>query len=466
MITTVKIKKTLLSVLLVYLGSWLLSFGLLLIQLLDGDRSLAEASQIIITNIFPNGTFLMVHHILFALLFLAFLVIRYFVRLYRKKGVKVFFKQLAVRCLLPVGLVFFGFKTLVHVNSREAFDFTWDSSAMNSSGKVNRYFEIDAKQRGMSVFGWRKDNAQAIEALIKANVEWVTVVPFLYQENQRTKVMGVPKEGEGYDRQDSIFINTIQKMRNKGLYIHLKPHLWMSEGWRSNVSLDSEAEWDRWFQSYSTNMLHYAQIAEMTGVEMYCVGTELRSSIKQQPEAWCDLIAKIKAIYSGKLTYAANWHDEYEHINFWDELDYIGIQAYFPLTKGKNPDLETIKEGWEPHLKALETFSETHKRPILFTEIGYKSEATATIKPWEWGNDLGILYQKKSDRTQQLAYEALFQTVWQQPWFAGVHIWEWNNQSTEEGAKTNLNFSPRFKPAENTIAKWFGKVQERPNPSQ
>jgi len=282
------------------------------------------------------------------------------------------------------------------------------------------------------------------------------VVPFLYQENERTKVMEIPEKNDGYGRQDSLYIAIIRKIRDKGLYVHLKPHLWMSEGWRSNVSLDSKTEWDNWFRSYSTNMLHYAQMAETAGAELFCIGTELRSSIMEQPKAWCELISKIKAIYSGKLTYAANWHDEYEHVTFWDELDYIGVQAYFPLTEGKNPDLESIKKGWEPHLKTLESFSQEHAKPILFTEVGYKSEAAATIKPWEWGNTLGILYQKKSDRTQQLAYEALFQMAWHKTWFAGVHIWEWNTQSTREGAKTNLNFSPRFKPAENTIAKWFG----------
>jgi len=183
------------------------------------------------------------------------------------------------------------------------------------------------------------------------------VVPFLYQENERTKVMEIPEKNDGYGRQDSLYIAIIRKMRDKGLYVHLKPHLWMSEGWRSNVSLDSKTEWDNWFRSYSTNMLHYAQMAETAGAELFCIGTELRSSIMEQPKAWCELISKIKAIYSGKLTYAANWHDEYEHVTFWDELDYIGVQAYFPLTEGKNPDLESIKKGWEPHLKILESFS-------------------------------------------------------------------------------------------------------------
>lgn len=55
------------------------------------------------------------------------------------------------------------------------------------------------------------------------------------------------------------------------------------------------------------------------------------------------------------------------------------------------------------------------------------------------------------------AYEALFQKLWFKEWFAGIYIWRWNNRSTPDYAAKSLNFSPLFKPAENVIAKWFGK---------
>ncbi|MEM9076754.1 MAG: hypothetical protein AAGC43_06935 [Bacteroidota bacterium] len=456
-VSNVKLRNIFGTLLSIYLGSWVFAYFILVLRIHDGDRSFTEISNIIFEQIFPNGTYLMIHHAFFGLLILIFLCIRYFIQVYKKYGATTFFKRLGLRFLLPIGLVFLGFKVLIYNNSNEDNNYIWDVSAINRTGKVKRHFEYDGKQRGMSVFGWRGDKSEAMDDLIKTNIEWIAVVPFLYQENERTKVMDTPRVKEGYDRRDSMFIANIQKMKEKGLYIHLKPHLWMSDGWRSDVSMDSEEEWETWFQSYRTNMLHYARMAEFTGAELFCVGTELRSSIKKQPEAWCGLIAEIKQIYSGKLTYAANWYDEYEHVVFWDELDFIGIQAYFPLTDTQNPDLETIKKGWGPHLQSLELFFKQYEKPILFTEVGYKSDALATVKPWEWGNALSILHRKKSDRTQQLAYEALFQEVWHKEWFAGMHIWEWNTESTPEGAKTNLNFSPRFKPAENVISKWYGK---------
>jgi hypothetical protein len=105
----------------------------------------------------------------------------------------------------------------------------------------------------------------------------------------------------------------------------------------------------------------------------------------------------------------------------------------------------------------LKAVYENYKKPILFTEVGYKSEAGATIKPWEWSPVLSSLTKKKSDKTQQLAYEALLRQTWNQPWFAGVYIWQWDIRTTAESAKSDLDFSPRFKPAENVMAKWFGK---------
>ncbi|MDB4292745.1 glycoside hydrolase [Maribacter sp.] len=246
-------------------------------------------------------------------------------------------------------------------------------------------------------------------------------------------------------------------MHQKGIRVHLKPHLWMNDGWRSNITLDSPSEWDAWFDSYRTNILRYARIAEETKAELFCMGTELKTSIKTQPERWESLIDEIRQIYSGELTYAANWYDEYEHVTFWNKLDYIGIQAYFPLTKEKYPSLKSIEKGWEKPLIALKAVHEKYKKPILFTEVGYKSEADATIKPWEWSPILSNLTKKKSDQTQQLAYEALLRQTWDQPWFAGVYIWQWDTRTTKESAETDLDFSPRFKPAENVMAKWFGK---------
>ena len=376
---------------------------------------------------------------------------------FQERGFKVFLKRFAVFLVMPLTLLISSYKTLVHVNSQEDYEYRWDASVENQIDVSNNCYEIDGLHRGMSVFGWNRDNERAVSELVKNNVEWVAVIPFFGQEDEQTPSVRIRDTYETWSRRDSVHIESINRLHEKGIRVHLKPHLWMNSGWRSNINLTSKSQWDSWFDSYRINMLHFAKMAQESHVELFCIGTELKSSITQQPEKWSHLINEIKTIYEGRLTYAANWNDDLEAITFWDQMDYIGIQAYFPLTTAETPDLETIKNGWDVHIEKLEQLSKTHQKPILFTEVGYKSEASGTIKPWEWGSALSILHKKKSDRTQVLAYEALFQKLWSKKWFAGIYIWQWNIRSREELAAQNLDFSPRFKPAENVIAKWFGR---------
>ncbi|WP_378173778.1 hypothetical protein [Aquimarina sp. SS2-1] len=401
--------------------------------------------------------FIIAIHILFALLYIVFLIFRYYMRIQKKKGFKVMIKNFSIRLFTPAFILFGIFKIIIVKNSSENFDYNWIPSIENTSGISNDLFINDGKHRGMTVFGWNySDNVKtAINDLVKSNIEWVAIVPFIDQENEKALTMTSPKIIGQWSRRDSIHIKTIIKLKEKNIHVMLKPHLWLGTGWRSNISHTSSDNWDIWFESYRSNILHYAKMAAITRVELFCIGTELKSSLKHQPEQWQSLIADIKTIYEGKLTYAANWDGEYEFIDFWNELDYIGIQAYFPLTESSNPDLHTVKKGWSTHTKTLESLSKKHNKPILFTEIGYKSEASATIKPWEWGSALSILSKQKSDKTQQIAYQALYEIFWDKDWFAGTYIWQWNTQTKKENAATNLDFSPRYKPAENTIAKWY-----------
>lgn len=449
-------KRNLKNFAVVYSLLWLVCGITITLLFSRGDRSLWESTRFFF-DIALNRNFLLGFHVIFLGCYLLFLAAQHFIQVYRSKGKSIFLKQFGYRFLLPILVAFIGLKTLIYANSYEWNDYQWDTTVMNTEGIVNNLHDTDKKQRGMSVFGWSEDNTEAINGLIKANVEWVAVIPFLYQEDEKTKVIDLPEFPEQFSRRDSSFIRIIDELHKKGLKVHLKPHLWMSSGWRSNITMNSTKEWDTWFESYRMNMLRYAKMATLTNVELFCIGTELRTSIKTQPKKWFQLIKEIRQIYTGELTYAANWYDEYEHVPFWNELDHIGIQAYFPLTKTGNPSLEAIEKGWDTHIKDMELLHEKYQKPILFTEVGYKSESQATIKPWEWSSILSPLTKKKSDKTQQLAYEALFKKTWKQPWLSGIYVWEWNNRTSKESAKADLDFSPRFKPAENTIAKWYGK---------
>lgn len=97
-----------------------------------------------------------------------------------------------------------------------------------------------------------------------------------------------------------------------------------------------------------------------------------------------------------------------------------------------------------------------YNKPILFTETGYRSDAAATIKPWEWGNSEDTKAYLPSNDAQKLAYEALFRKFWAKDWFAGAYFWQWPNSSKEGEDYDKTEFTPRYKPAENRMAKWYG----------
>ena len=166
--------------------------------------------------------------------------------------------------------------------------------------------------------------------MVKNNFEWVTYVPWAHQRNcespevrQRQRI---PNDSLSLVRKDSIWRSKINLAHDAGLKVFLKPHIWIFEPidgtWRSDIFPTNEENWETWKTSYRKFILYYAQIAEKYDVEMFCIGTEFTRLAIEKTEYWEKLISEVRNIYSGKLTYAANWYQEFEKITFWDQLDY------------------------------------------------------------------------------------------------------------------------------------------------
>ena len=92
--------------------------------------------------------------------------------------------------------------------------------------------------------------------------------------------------------------------------------------------MKTEEDWLVLEASYENYLLEYARVAEEVNAKIFCIGTELEKFVINRPNYWQSLIAKIKTVYTGKLTYAANW-DEFKRVPFWNELDFIGCRCIF-----------------------------------------------------------------------------------------------------------------------------------------
>ena len=344
----------------------------------------------------------------------------------------------------------------------ESNNYTWDRSVENNLGTVKDLFIKDSLQRGIHLFGRRSLASEEVDLLIKNNIEWVTLVPYGWQESTGSTSIGRSERSyKQFTSRDTMYLEQIQELKDYGLKIMLKPHIWMhrnSGGWRSEINFESEQDWNAWKQSYRKFILHYARMASLAGCEQFCVGTELHMVAKEQPEYWRRLIREIRSFYDGKLTYAANWYEEVEDVRFWDELDYIGIQAYYPLSEKNQPSVKLIMKGWKKHLNQIKSFHLKYNKPILFTELGYKSTLDAAKEPWTWVNSVSQ-FTKISTITQANCYEAFFRTFWDKSWFSGVHLWQWHTGQRGNRGRAEINFTPQNKPAENVMAKWYGQTR-------
>lgn len=327
-----------------------------------------------------------------------------------------------------------------------------------------------------------------IEGIKASNADWVAFIPEATTFRQNLQVEFDPDRG-WWSENTEANVQSIQIAKEIGLKVMLKPHMVigydMSElrrdgtfsrenraAWREKVmtyiqdqpDLTDSATWrgdfipkdqehiPQWEAEYTGYILHHAKIADSLAVDMFCIGTELSKMANARPEFWRRLIQEVRSIYKGPLTYSANW-DNYSKIAFWDELDFIGVNAYFPLSEEKQPSIKQNKAAWVPYVKAIKALGKQFQKPVLFTEYGYRNIEYNSKAPWESGRaNVTINQQAQAD-----ALEALYQVFWDEEWFAGGFLWKWFHRPQREG---NSNFSPQGKPALEVVSKYYGLAND------
>ncbi len=281
---------------------------------------------------------------------------------------------------------------------------------------------------------------------------WVSLMPYGFVRKTEHNIRyNSPRQWFGETNEG--LIETAELCKQEGLKVMIKPQIWLQHGEYTGMYVPPDSTLADFEKSFEAFVLDYAQIAEQINAEIFCIGTEWQKFIGHDPEFWDQLIAKVKQVYSGSLTYAANW-DEYKSTPFWAELDYIGVNAYFPLSEKNHPTLEDLQNGWLPWVEELEWVADQNSKPILFTEYGYRSTVNNASKPWE-----SYTKPEVSLQNQTLAYRALYEELWQQPWFAGGFAWKWFHNHEDRGGERHIGYSPQNKPVEEVIRSVYSKIE-------
>jgi hypothetical protein len=216
---------------------------------------------------------------------------------------------------------------------------------------------------------------RALAELVPLGVEWVQLHPWGRIGRDGTVSF------RPIDQAEFLELGAA-KVRRSGLHLAWVPHLawWGNFEWRGEIDFGKdELAWARFFESYSRFVLAHAAAAQGYGAELLVVGLELEGTTRRERE-WRELIAKVRRVYSGRISYAANW-DRLEWVPFWDAVDEIGVQAYFPVGSGR-PDDADLRQAWRGHLDRLEALAKRHGRPVLINELGYARGELAASEPW------------------------------------------------------------------------------------
>ncbi len=290
-----------------------------------------------------------------------------------------------------------------------------------------------------------------IPDIVKVNAEWIGLVPFGFTRIGQTEVY-FNSDRQWWGEKPEGVKKCVQLAHNQGLKVMIKPQVYIPRGWIGDMDFDTDEEWLSWEASYRVYIMEFAQVASAENAEMLCIGTEIRESAKKRPQFWRTLIKDIRKIYKGKLTYSANW-DSYEEIPFWNDLDFIGISAYFPLTERKTPTLQSLKKEWRPIVKKLKKFSKKWDKKILFTEYGYLAVDRCAYQTWELEKQVKSL--PINETAQANAYQALLETFKKESFWAGGFLWKWfPNMQGHEGY-VERDYTPQGKIAEKVITKMY-----------
>lgn len=218
--------------------------------------------------------------------------------------------------------------------------------------------------------------------------------------------------------------------------------------------------WEQWWKDYRDVLKYFADIAREGEADALVVGSELVSSEKHTSE-WETTIWTARAHFpEGKLGYSANW-DHYKPVKFWHLLDFIGMTSYYGLADKKSPSVAEIAARWRPIYQEIMDWRRQVGKPLLLTEVGWCSQEGAAKSPWNYYQNMKAT--PAGHEEQRRLYEAFLQ-VWDgSPGLLGVIWWEW---SPPPGGPGDFNYTPRNKPAEQVLRRWFAEGKPTSQPAE
>lgn len=274
-----------------------------------------------------------------------------------------------------------------------------------------------------------------------------------------------------YNRYSSTMASVthaIDTIHSLGMKVLLKPMLDVSDAsgtWRAYIDPSDK---DQWFTNYTNYLGSFADLAQSKGVELLSVGCEMNTLEQSASNTrWTNLITNMRSRFTGKLTYSANWGaigsnvGGYQNVPWWNQLDYIGIDAYFPIASQNNTTLAGLTSAWQSQANSIESWRANRgltDKQVLFTEVGYQSANGAAQAPYGVSGTPTVDLQEQAD-----SYNALLSVMTTKPWWDGAFWWSWETNPLA-GGTSDTGFTPQNKPAQTILQQFYGGQGPPPPP--
>ena len=215
---------------------------------------------------------------------------------------------------------------------------------------------------------------------------------------------------------NSVLQSYILQAQAKGLKVLFKPLIIpLDDSSWLHITPDNATSW---FESYANILCMYADL--IPSMDAISIGLELLAltATHKYDSYWLELIQQVRSCYSGILTYSALFSLEWERISFWNELDWIGIDEYLPVTTPEDPfpPVSYMTEQISNYFDEVRQFRISHNltsKPVVLTELGCYSYTNATFHPANFPpglkNCTGDYFGNFT--TQQVYFEASFAAI-------------------------------------------------------
>jgi hypothetical protein len=288
---------------------------------------------------------------------------------------------------------------------------------------------------------------ESMDDLHRLGANTVVLIPFMKQAHARADRV---EAGDAVT--DEQLMAGADAARAAGMRVILKPQILVGGAWAGEINPGNPHAWDHWFETYQRQILRYAEIAQLTRAEIFVIGTELKMS-DRQPQ-WRRLIAEVRKVYGGKVSYAAHNVDGLEQFAHWDLLDMMSVTLYPSL--GRSDNRAEMRGTMQQVVRDLERLHLKHGKPLLVAEIGIPSVLGAYKMPWDYS-------KKRCDAPPDAELQATVIDLWletlNRPWVNGVLVWNWYSDPYAGGRHDN-DYTVQHKPAESVLrCRWTGECR-------